>query len=70
MDERPSLEFVRIIESLTNFIRNELVAAFNEGVDEERKRCTNIAEKYARNYKRTVNLNVGKIIAGEIRDLT
>ncbi len=53
-------DFVRLIGQLTNFVENERVRAYNEGVDAERERCARIAGAL---YK-----DKGDVVARAIRD--
>jgi hypothetical protein len=41
----PSMDFVDVMEMVSHYIQNERVRCFNEGMDEERRRCAAIANQ-------------------------
>jgi len=47
-------DFVSLVSSLSNYIQNERVRAYNEGSDDERDRCAKIADEHAMSECRTV----------------
>lgn len=59
-----------ILLDFTNYMQNERVRAYNEGVDTERERCAKIAEAYKADEPETVrNINYRNGIAAMIREL-
>lgn len=44
IDPEAEKDFVCLIAAITNFVQNERVRAYNEGVDAEREACARLAE--------------------------
>lgn len=62
-------DLATILADFTNYIMNERVRAFNEGVDWERERCAKIADTFAVAPREVTPGTIARSIAAAIRDI-
>lgn len=68
-DPEASADLLTILGSFTNYVQNERVRAYNEGIDTERARCAKIAEDCANlkhsDYDQATGLSIAQTIRSE-----